>query len=365
MSRARPVRPSLSQSGLSWAGVLLLTLLGACESLGDEEPRSTGPVRIDRPPLPRTDGPRMPGFSGGDPRARGWVRVEDLLWIDARDESAYRRGFVSDGAGYVSFDAVRQSGVDAHGGLRMRTDHLAVHTNASWRRALEVAREAETHVGRLMGAYGDLLDLRLPRGPMKVVVTATRAEFERTMRGLVHDPVGWGAFYDARSGIVYVSLEAARDGALPWRADLRHEITHQVLDLSRPLSRRGRAFPRPWFWLWEGFAIWSEGFGDAAGRDTGAERIARFQRRYAWNDWTPLARLVDLGPAAFEGRHYDQTASFVRYLLDPRVPLRAAAVTDLVRRLLAGELLPGSQLERAAGVGLQELEQHWRATVGQ
>ena len=47
-------------------------------------------------------------------------------------------------------------------------------------------------------------------GPLKVVVTATRREFEDTLRCLVADPVGWGAFYDARTGNVYVSLEPAR-----------------------------------------------------------------------------------------------------------------------------------------------------------
>jgi hypothetical protein len=253
--------------------------------------------------------------------------------------------------------------VAARSGYRLRTDHVALHTNVAWASAVTIAREAEEHVQRLVGQYGRLLGLRVPDGPLRVVVTASRAEFQSLLRGLVRDPVTWGAFYDARTGTVYTSREPAERGALPWRADLRHEMTHQILDLSRPTARRGRPFPEPWFWLWEGIAMWTETLGDPPGIDTGADRIGRFQRRYAWDEWTPLAQLFRLPPKRFEGRHYDQTASLMRYLLDERHPARRGAVLDLVRRLMRGSLSE-SALSSAVGTDVAGLEKDWRATVG-
>jgi len=369
MSQLRPVRTSLA----ALVG-LLLALLAACDSLpgdglsGAEEP-APAPLAIDRPPLQRRVGSRLPAFSGGDPRARGWVRVDDLLWIEARDEAAYRAGEIFDGTAYVPREAVLARTVPADAGLRLRTDHLTLSTNASWQQAVAVARAGEAHVTAFLRAQGDALDLRLPEGPLKIVLTATRREFERTLRGLVADAQGWGAFYDARSGNVYLSLEAAARGALPWTADLRHELTHQILDLSRPASRRGQVFPRPWFWLWEGIAVWSENLGDPPGRDTGAERLARFRRRHAWQDTTPLRTLFALGPEDFAGRHYDQTASLMRFLLAPEHPRRRAAILHLVARLLAGETLQADALERvtgerATGLSTANLERTWLATVG-
>ena len=316
----------------------------------------------DRPPLYRGSGPRLPAFSGGDPGARGWVKVDGLLWIEQRDEPSYRAGLVFDGVSYVPVDAAPACGVSAERGFRLRTDHLAVHTNATWNRALEVAREAETHIGKLLGAYGDPLDLRLPEGPLKVVVAATRGEFERTLGCLVQDPVGWGAFYDARSSNVYVCLEPAPHGPLPWRSDLRHELTHQVLDLSRPPSRRARPFASPWFWLWEGFAVWTERLGDDSAADALAPRLERFRRKAAWGTSRPLASFFALDQASFRGEDYDQAASWMRFLLDPGVPDRRRAVLEAVRALLAGAA-PDGGLEGVLGGDTAEVERDWRAAI--
>ncbi len=357
-----PVRRAFLAAAV--AGALLV---GGCEGLptdglAPDVQTQPAPLQIDRPPLPRHDGPRLPAFSGGDPAARDWMKVDDLLWIERRDEAAYRKGLVTDGVSYVSVDAAPTRSVSAEAGFRLRTDHLAVYTNASWRRALQVAREAELHVTRLVRDYGEPLDLRLPQGPMKVIVTATRKEFVRTLRGLVHDPVGWGAFYDARSGNVYVSLEPAKQGPLPWRADLRHEMTHQILDLSRPLARRARPFATPWFWLWEAFSVWSEGLGDLPGDDTLSARLGRFRRKYAWGEWTPLASLFALEQESFAGQHYDQTASLMRFLLDEGQPARRNAVLNIIRRLLSGPV-PSDALARALGMTTAEIETAWRETV--
>lgn len=312
----------------------------------------------DRPAMPRSSGERLPAFSGGDPARRGWAQVDGLLWIQREHVEAYQAGKVFNGFGFVPRSQPLPAGTPALRGYRLRTNHVALHTNAAWSRAEGVAREAEAHVARLVGGYGDALDLRLPSGPLKVVVTATRAEFERTLAGLVRDPVGWGAFYDARSGNVYVSLEPAARGAMPWQADLRHEMTHQILDLSRPLSRRGRAFGPPWFWLWEGIALWSEdlGGGITSPRDT------RFRRRYARGEWTRLDELARLQPWNFEGRHYDQSASLAGFLLDPSNPRVQAGTLSLIRDLLKGPV-EAHALEGRTGYSPATLERAWLDTL--
>lgn len=333
--------------------------LAACHGLPDGSLEQTRtPTVVDRAPMPRRTGERLPAFSGVDPRTRGWAKVDGLLWIHADHVEAYRAGQVFDGVGFVSVASPLPPGTQAERGYRLRTSHVALHTNAAWKRAEVVAREAEAHVTRLVGSYGDALDLRLPSGPLKVVVTATRAEFESVLAGLVRDPVGWGAFYDARSGNVYVSLEPAARGSMPWQADLRHEMTHQILDLSRATSLRGRAFPPPWFWLWEGIALHAEGLGGGAP----SPRPARFQRRRARNEWTPLAELVRLGPWSFEGRHYDQTASLMGYLLDPADPQVRAGTLSLVRDLLRGGV-EAQALERRTGLDVATLQQRWLGTL--
>ncbi len=342
----------------------LLSVLGAasllaCQGLEDGSLLQDAPASSDRPALERRTGERLPAFSGSSPARRGWARVDDLLWIAEGDVEAYRQGLVHDGDRYVSVRAPLPHGTPAGRGYRLRADHIALHTNAAWERAKVVAREAEAHVQRLVSQYGEALDLRLPQGPLKLIVTDSRGELETTLAGLVHHPVGWGAFYDARSGNVYMSLEPATRGALPWQADLRHEMTHQILDLSRRSGRRGRTFGTPWFWLWEGIAIWSEGLGG----DMGSQRAARFRKRHANGEWTRLAALARLDAGSFEGRHYDQTASLMDYLLDPRRPALRHATFSIVRDLLHGSV-PADALARRGGVDLPTFEARWQQTVG-
>jgi hypothetical protein len=354
MSPARPVRRRASLLGFA-----ALALLAACQATG------TGPADLlgatDRPAAWRGDGPRLPAFSGADPQARGWVRVDDLLWLDRADAGPYRQGLVFDGHAHVPFDRALAPGTPAEDGFLLRTDHVSVRTNASWAQGLQVAREAQGHVERLVGEFGDALDVRLPEGPLVVVVTATRGEFEHLLREREANPVAWGAFYDHRSGHVTLSVEPAAEGALPWRADLRHEMTHQILDLSRPPERRGRTWELPWFWLWEGVAVWSESLGPDVGGL--AARLGRFRRRYAWNEWTPWARLVQMGQEAFAGRQYDQVASMMRWLLDPHAPGRRARVLALMRRLQRGPV-PARALPEALGTSVARAEADWRATIG-
>ena len=59
----------------------------------------------------------------------------------------------------------------------------------------------------------------------------------------------------------------------------------------------------------------------------------------------------------------DETASLMRFLLDPAAPARRGAVLELVRRLMGGAL-SGAALERAVGTDVAALEGSWRATIG-
>lgn len=353
MLRQRPLATRVRHLGLF--AVLSIAACAGRTGLGDGQPSSEPPA-----PRYRSEGARLPAFSGSDPVARGWVRVDDLLWVDQRDAEAYARGQVRDGERFVSTQASLPASVRADRGFLLRTDHVAVRTNVSWDRAKDIARAAEEHLQRVFATLGEPLNLRLPQDPLPVVVIARRAEFEARLRGLVADPLAWGAFYDSQTGQVNVCAEPAARGALPLIADLRHEMTHQILDLSRPPSRRGHPFSVGWFWLWEGVAVWSEHLGDGPGVDHGSMRLMRFERRYAWQQWTPLVDLVALSPRHFEGRHYDQVASFMRYLMDRS--RHRAAVLDLLRRLLHGE--PTPSLGEALRTPILQVEREWLADRG-
>ncbi len=318
---------------------------------------------IEDAPRYRSGGPRMPSFSGGDPSKLGWVKVDDLLWIEREHVEAYRRGEIFNGQRYVPFESALSGDATADRGFRLRTDHVTVRSNVSWHRAVEMARESENHVRRFMSSYSTVLEVRLPRDPLPVVITATRQEFEQKLRGLVANPVTWGAFYDSRSGVVNICAEPARQGALPWQADVRHEMTHQILDLARTGRLRGRPFGEGWFWMWEAIAVWSERLGDGPGQNTSQPRFDRFRRRLAWNQWTPLAELFEMNQSKFEGRHYDQTASLMGFLMDGGNSRRRAGVLDLVRRLLRGEL-PRRELNRALGASTKDLEREWLTSIG-
>jgi hypothetical protein len=340
------------------ATTLWALLLAACSSGASLAP-DPGASLPDRPERRRV-GPRLPSFSGTDPAGRGWVRVEDLLWMEAEHAEPYARGLVHDGRAWVSIDAPLPAGTPPERGFLLRTDHVSLRTNLPWRAAVRVARVAERHVLLLFERHGEALDLRLPAAPLTVVASARRAEFEDRLRRVVADPVAWGAFYDATLGVVHVSAEPAPRGALPLEADLRHEMTHQILDLSTPTAGRGEIFEGLHFWLWEGIAVESEDLGDPPGQGAGRARLDRFRRRLAWNDYTPLPLLFVATQRDFEGKHYDQTASLMAFLGTGEVPGAREAVSATLRRLLAGQAEPG-ELERRLGLSARELEARWLA----
>lgn len=236
---------------------------------------------------------------------------------------------------------------------------MAVRSDAPEAAGRRVARLAEDHVGRLVSRYGGALDLRLPYEPLPVVVHAGRPSFQQALRQAAPGHPGWGAFYDARQGTVHVCLEPAPRGALPLEADLRHEMTHQILDLSTPMRGRGKIFTGLYLWLWEGFAAWSEGLGDAPGADTRAPRRERFERRRARGEATDLATLFRLGQDRFEGRHYDQSAVLVTFLMDDGVEGGRRAVLATLRDLLRGRTRQGD-LERGIGMDAAALDRAWR-----
>jgi hypothetical protein len=265
--------------------------------------------------------------------------------------------------GLVPVETALPAGTPPESGFLLRTDHVALRTDLSWREGVRLARLAEAHVLFLIEAYGESLDLRLPNAPLAVVAAARRAEFDARLRQHVSDPVGWGAFYESGSGTVYVSKEPAAKGPLPPEADLRHEMTHQVLDLATPAVDRRPIFEGCCFWLWEGVAVHAEGLGDPPGRGADALRFERFGRRLAARDWTTLDRLFALPQRDFEGRHYDQTASLMRFLMADGIPGSRDALLATLRDMLRGRPVAGS-FERRLGRSPREIEAAWIVSLG-
>lgn len=311
-----------------------------------------------RIPRQRRTGTRIPAFSGTRPT--GHVLVDDMLWMAPADAEAFGRGWVRLGSTYARRDDATGARTDPSEAFVLRTDHVEVRTNLPWAQAIEVTRMAEAHATRFMLTYGDVFDLYLPDGPLAVEVHARRAEFDKALRTFTSRNVDWGAYYDARRATVVMSTDPAARGALPWLADLRHELTHQILDLSRPIWKRGRTFPAGWLWLWEGLPIYGETLGDAAGHDTQALRIARFRKRLERGEHVSLESLTSLPQAHFEGRHYDQTAALMRFLCDPARPAMRRGTLRLIYELLQKGSTRHS-LESISGLRLRELERQFLA----
>jgi len=324
MRSARPCR---------LAAACLPLLLAACAT-----PLPTAPAGAlagsDRPPV-RVGGERLPAWSGNDPASGGRRKVAGLVWLGPGE---------APGAGG-----------------RYRTDHVVLGSDAPPEASLRVARLAEDHVRALVGGYGDALDLRLPQEPLPVVLHERREAFKAALREAAPDHPGWGAFYDAREGTVHVCLEAAPSGALPLQADVRHEMTHQILDLSTPARGRGAIFEGHYLWLWEGFAAWTESLGDPPGTDSGAARRARFDVRRARGEVTDLPTLFDLGQTGFEGRHYDESAVLVAFLMDDGVRDGRRAVLHTLRDLMRDRARRGD-LERGIAMTAAALDAAWRET---
>jgi hypothetical protein len=174
------------------------------------------------------------------------VKADDgLLWVEARDAEAFRAGRLRLGDGTVPFAEADRVPKSADGGYALRTDHLLLRTNVAFARARELAALAEAHVARVLEVYGPALDLRLPEDPLRLVVASRRAEFGRLLQQKVADPVEWGAFYDAKDGVVYAGDEPLGQGGVGVVADLRHELTHAILDLGRPEAGRARCSSGP------------------------------------------------------------------------------------------------------------------------
>jgi hypothetical protein len=337
------------------------TLTTACRAPGRSD-RWT-PATASPPPRRRETGERLPAVAGGDPAARGLERVDGDLWVEARDADAWRRGFVRCGEGYVSTavaDAVPKSPLE---GYVLRTDHLLLSTNVPLARARELARIAEDHVRRVFEAFGEPLDLRFPADPVPVVVAACCPEFTCLLKERVAHPVDWGAFYLALDGTVYACEERSVAGDLPVTADLRHELTHGILDLGRPLRGRDAMYTRPHFWAWEAIALWCEDLGDAPQARARSPRLERFRRRLAWGEVLPLAELFRLPQSSFVGRHYDQTAAFMAWLMEADGGAHRAGMLALVARVMDGAAVE-EDFERLVGLAPAEAERRWLGSLG-
>ena len=303
----------------------LAVLLPACAGgLSTAYGPPTSTPAASRPRL-RSSGPRLPPVSGTNPASSGWAQAAPGVWTK---------------------------------GERLRTAHVAIQSDATPEDGLRVARLAEAHTRTLVSTFGDALDLRLPYEPLPLVVHARRSAFQEALQRAAPGHPGWGAFYDARTGAVHVCIEPAPSGSLPLQADVRHEMTHQILDLSTPMRGRSKIFTGGYLWLWEGFAAWSEGLGDPAGTDTRAPRRRRFESRRARREVASLPTLFGLDQHGFEGRHYDQSAVLVTFLLRDGVAGGRRAVLHNLRDLLRGSALP-DDFERGLGMSATQLDAAW------
>ena len=217
-----PRAPLLSAPGRAPAG----RVRAAAARARGSAPRAGAPRASGRPP-----------FVGGDPAAKGWVKVDDgLLWVEARDAEAFRAGRLrlGDGAPCPSPRRTASRSPPRTGTCCGRTTCSCARTSP-FARARELAAQAETHVGRVLEVYGHALDLRLPEDPLRLVVASRRVGVRAgCSQEKVADPVDWGAFYEAKDGVVYASDEPLGQGGVGVVADLRHEMTHAILDLGRP-----------------------------------------------------------------------------------------------------------------------------------
>jgi hypothetical protein len=335
--------------------VASLAASGACAAR-ERAPRPADPS-APAAPRRRTSGPRAIPFAGGDPAAKGWVKEGDL-WVEERDAGAFREGNLRLEGRWVTFAEADAAPKSPEAGYVLRTDHVVLRTNVPFARARELAAVAERHVTAVLLAFGEALDLHLPADPLPILVAARRTEYDRLLAERVPEGADWGAFYVAALGAVYACDEPRGAGGLSVVADLRHEMTHALLDLGRPAEGRARMFSRPQFWLWEAAAIWTEGFGDAPGARHGRERFDRFRRRLSWNQAVPLAELFALRQVDFQGRHYDQSASFVAWLMEADDGALRARTLALLGRVMDG-WGETDDVERFLGLRTVEAERRW------
>lgn len=289
-------------------------------------------------------------ISGANPSSYGWVKVGDLLWVGPTEGEAW------------ATPEGRAAALSGNGGpsdFRVRTAHVFLHSNARPPGSVAVARLAEAHVQNLFARFGDALDLRSPVEPLPLVLHANRSSFGLVLAQAAPGHPGWGAFYDATHGTVHVCVEDAPRGALPLGADVRHEMTHQVLDLSTPAVGRSRIFGGHYLWLWEGFAVWTEGLGDTPGEDTRQPRRKRFLTRRARGEVEPLATLVRLDQSAFEGRHYDQCGILLDFLMRDGVEGGRNAVLSTLADVLRDRAAPHT-FEQRIGMDIAALDAAWR-----
>lgn len=350
--RTVPAFP-LDAPGRALAALLaLLALLPAsCSGTGRlvAPAASLGAAR----PARRTSGPRLPPpFRGADPASLGLARAEGLLWLRSDELASWPAGGVG---------VAPAPGSPPGDGLTLRTDHVVLRTDLGAEQALPLARAAQQHVEALLAAYGEALDLRLPSEPLPVVVSARRPDFEAALSATVPEPTGWNAYYDARDGVVRVCAEPAARAPLPLLSDLKHELTHAVLDLSAPAPvPHERILSGLHLWLWEGFAVHAETLGDPTEGGSWPVRRERFLARLARSETLALSDLLRLSQEQFEGRAYDQVASVMRFLMQDAA-LRPRTL-NLLRRLLRGDVLQNDPA-RDLGTPLPDLERRWRASV--
>lgn len=345
---SRTLLPALLAAGLA-------ALFAACSTSPLTERGAVAPITGSGSggrPARRLGGPRLPApFGGAEPASLGLTQVEGLLWLRGEEAPAWPPG----GVGLLA-----PQGTAPGTGLTLRTDHVLLETDLAPDRALPLARVAQAQVESLLERYGDALDLRLPAEPLRVIVFARRRHFEAALGASIPEPTGWNAYYDARDGAVRVCAEPSRVAPMPLLADLKHELTHAVVDLGAPAPvPHLRILGGLHFWLWEGFAVYAETLGESPDMGSWPTRWQRFWARAGAGQAVPLETFFGLDQPRFEGRHYDQAATVMRFLMED--PLLGPRTVALLRRLIRGDVLR-RDVARELGVPVAELERRWRTT---
>lgn len=152
------------------------------------------------------------------------------------------------------------------------------------------------------------------------------------------------------------------------RATMLHEVTHQLFNELRPISRNARAFDltkSPNFWMIEGISTYMESLHDEGnyhvigGFDT--PRLLAARIRYTkGNFYIPLEELSAMNTADFQShpqmvRLYSQSSGLMQFLLHADDGQYRDGVSDILRDIYTGKSMKNT-IPRHLGRSFEELD---------
>jgi hypothetical protein len=184
-----------------------------------------------------------------------------------------------------------------------------------------------------------------PQAPIHLYVYGNTTEMQEAM---LYEPSWTGGVAFPENNITIIGIHPAN---LEWgKRTIVHELTHLIV--GQMTFSCGENVPT---WLNEGIAVYAEG-----GLDSWSE--ARFRQAVAANELLSVRDLTNGFSAHpdLADLSYSQSYSLVAYLVERHGPERLLA---LFERLRAGDTVEAG-LQSAHGIGLDALEDGWRAWVG-